>query len=96
MKGFGLHIHLAARHRFEKIDRRAVAYIVHTERICGKPAAEFTNEVSRSAVNAAAIIAQARRDIHGEMNIARLFDLKNLDVIPKLRERRECCISSSR
>ena len=53
----GFNIYFAARHRLEKVHRRAVAYIVHTERIRSEPAANFTNEISRSAMNAAAIVA---------------------------------------
>ena len=57
MQRLSRHIDLAAWHRFEEIDARRIAHVVHAERIGREPAADFSDEIARTAVDAATIIA---------------------------------------
>ena len=84
MQRLGRHIDLAARHRFEEIDARGIAHVVHAERIRREPAANLADEIARTTMNATAIIAQAFGNIHREVHISRLGNLENLNVVLKL------------
>ena len=57
MQRLSRHINLAARHRFEEIDARGIAHVVHAERIGREPAANFSDEIARATVDAATISA---------------------------------------
>ena len=84
MQRLGCHVDLAARHRFEKIDARGIAHVVHAKRIRREPAADFSNEIARAAMDTAAIIAQAFGNVHREMHIPRLAYLDNLNILSEL------------
>lgn len=80
----GRHVDLAARHRFEEIDARGIAHVVHAKRIRREPAADFSNEIARAAMDTAAIIAQAFGNVHREVHIPRLAYLDNLNILSEL------------
>ena len=95
-KGSVVTVDLAARHRFEKIDARGIAHVVHAKRIRREPAADFSNEIARAAMDTAAIIAQAFGNVHREIHIPRLAHLDYLNILSELGRLRNVCTTSSR